>query len=564
MDDFLRATVLTVEAFFGQRRKLRLPWFQRAYAWREDHVLRLLTDVLAAMDGPKQRYSLGTIHLAGPIGANSMAIVDGHQRTITLEMLFAILRDVTTADVAMPEDDRRGLAHRLQLLIEDKTDGAAALPEHQWRLETQPQISTFFERFVQLPDATLNEPPSNLGKLTPIERNLIANREALLSRLAVDVMPSQTRRRLIAFLLERCHLVTIEVDNEDEAWSMLDIEQVTRLPHDTSELSKIALIYTMPSTDQEAAGRIWEQAQAQIGSERMSEVITHIRTAKLEKRSNKPVESDLQRLFALDRDGLDFMNKVVLPNVDALQKIDTKQLGTGTLANEISRHLNVLSWLDHRHWVAPALLWLTTKGDQHPVTEQFFFQLERLAWMLRLAGTDPNEQENRFVRLTAAVNRQEPVNRWPEFKIAQPTIVTALNILRSRTFYYKHTCGRVLRRLSFVLGADPGPIDGAKVSIEHILPRNPPKERSWNLEFKSEEAVLAFTDRLGNLALLTGTQNRKADTNDWPTKRKILKASGFKLSLEAAENATWTAKIIDARTEKMIRLLFAQWDLPIK
>ena len=96
------------------------------------------------------------------------------------------------------------------------------------------------------------------------------------------------------------------------------------------------------------------------------------------------------------------------------------------------------------------------------------------------------------------------------------------------------------------------------------MPRNPPKERSWNLEFKSEEAVLAFTDRLGNLALLTGTQNRKADTNDWPTKRKILKASGFKLSLEAAENATWTAKIIDARTEKMIRLLFAQWDLPIK
>ncbi len=565
MDDFLRATVLTVEAFFGQQRTLRLPWFQRAYAWREDNVLRLLTDLLEAMDAPKQRYSLGNIHLAGPIGSNSMAIVDGHQRTITLAMLFAILRDVTATDVALPDDKRRQGVQRLHALISDQAQATSDARRQvgKWRLATQPQISAFFEQFVQTPGGTLADAPSDLGALTPIERNLIANRDALISRLATDVMPVEARNRLIDFLLERCHVVTIEVDNEDEAWSMLGIEQATRLPHDTSELSKIALIYAMPTGEQEVAGRIWERAQAQVGSERMSEVITHIRTAKLEKRSNKPLESDLQQMFSLDRDGLGFMNNIVLPNVEALRKIDEKQLGTGTLANEIGRHLNVLSWLDHRHWVAPALLWLTTKGDQHPETEHFFSQLERLAWMLRLAGTDPNEQENRFIRLTAAANRPDPIERWPEFNIPPATIATALNILRSRTFYYKHTCGRVLRRLCFVLGADPGPIDGAKVSVEHILPRNPPQGGGWSANFKTEAVVHDFTDRLGNLALLTGTQNRKADTNDWNTKRKILKTSGFKLSLEAAENATWTAKTIDVRTEKMIRLLFAEWDLPV-
>ncbi len=570
MEDFVRVSVSAVEAFFNRKRVLRLPWFQRAYAWREDNVSRLLSDVIEAMDQPKPRYSLGHIHLAGPQGSASMALIDGHQRAITLTMLFAILRDVTASDANLPEAVRLRTQRRLHDLIGVAAEDAAkpapgstdlAAPT-SWRLETQPQMAAFFERTVQLPGATLIEPQQNLGNLTPAERNLIANRDKIRTLVEPANMAAETRVRLIDFLLTGCHVIVLEVDDEEEAWSMLGTEQTTRLPHDTSELAKITLIDAMPAAVQEPAGRIWESAQAQIGNERMTELLGHLRTAKLQKRSTKPLEAELQQLYRLDRDGLGFMTNVLLPNVEVLRRIDARQIGTGTLAGIIGRHLEFLSWLDHRQWVAPALVWLTTKGGQHPETEHFFTRLDRFAWMLRLAGTDPNEQENRFRRLTHAARSNQAVDKWSEFAIEARTIEAALGILRSRTFYYKHLSNRVLRRLCHLLGSDPGPIDGVKVSIEHVLPRNPPKERKWIIDFPTETVVDDHTDRLGNLALLTGPQNRKADTNDWPIKREILKASQFALSGEAAVHAKWTPKTIDARTEKLIKRLLTQWDLP--
>jgi Protein of unknown function (DUF1524)/Protein of unknown function DUF262 len=568
MDDFVRVSVCTVETFFGQTCGFHLPWFQRAYAWREDNVSRFFCDIVAAMDSPKPRYSLGHVHVAGPRSSKSLAIIDGHQRAITLTMLFAILRDATAADETLPETERQPVLGRLAPLLwieaEADTETGTERDTLRWRLHAQPQISGFFEQYVQLPGATLLEPPGNLANLTQTERNLIANRDKLQSLLSAENFSSARRSRLAEFLLTGCHLIVVNVDDEDEAWSMLGIEQSTRLPHDNSELAKIALIYAMPPKEQEPAGRIWETAQEQIGTARMTELMAHLRSAKLDKRSTKPVEADLQQSYALNRNGLAFMTNVVQPNVDALRRIDARQVGTGLLAGAIGRHLEVLSWLDHRHWVSPAMVWLTTKSDQHPETEQFFARLDRLAWLLRLAGTDPNEQESRFIRLTTAVRRDTAIAGWPELSVSSAIVDAALKILRSRTFYYKHMCNRVLRRLCFQLGHDPGPIDGVKVSIEHVLPRNPPPARKWAEDFATEAIVDAFADRLGNLALLTGPQNRKADTNDWPIKREILKVSGFALSIEAISHAKWTSKTIETRTEKLIKQLFSEWELPVK
>jgi hypothetical protein len=257
------------------------------------------------------------------------------------------------------------------------------------------------------------------------------------------------------------------------------------------------------------------------------------------------------------------METVLRPNAEALRQLDERQVGSGTLARVIIDHIDKLCWLDHRYWVAPALAWLTIRTDQHRQTEQFFAKLDRLSWMLRLAGTDPTEQESRFIKLTAAVRRDQPVMEWPEFEIGETTRTEAVATLRSRTFYYKHNCNRVLRRLCHQLGSDAGVIDGVSVSVEHILPRRPPPERQWLRDFGSIAGIAQHTDRLGNLALLTGPQNRKADTNDWHIKGPILKSSGFALSLDAATATQWNPRTIEARTERLIGLLLAPWGIAI-
>lgn len=565
MSDFMRVSVASIEALFQQPRVIELPWFQRAYAWREDNVLRLVTDIMLAMASPRQRYSLGHIHLAGAADARKVALVDGHQRAITLAILFAVLRDITAGDITMSSSDRTAVQQRLQALISigDAGDQSA------WRLVTQSQMADFFRTYVQEPGATLIDPAEDLADLSPAERNLINNRDRLHDQLSPAKLPPAKRSQFCDFLLSGCHVVVVEVDSEDEAWSMLGVQQTTRLPHDASEQSKIAMIYSMPKSDQEEAARIWETVQAQLGNERLSELLEHLRTQRITQRSTKPLDGELQQLYQLNSSGLDFMKTIFRPHAEALRLMDDRKLGTGMMAGVIAGHIEVLSWLDHRHWVAPVLAWLTTKTDLHRDTEYFLAHLDRLTWMLRLAGTDPHEQETRFIKLTQAARGQTPVREWPELELSEKTIDEALTILRSRTFYFKQMSKLVLRRLCYQLGRDPGFIDGEQITVEHILPRKPPKERDWLKDFGSLAGIKEHADRLGNMALLPGKINREVDTKDWQLKRAILLehlANGnleFRLATEATEYAQWTPQVVQARTEKLIGVLLQYWGITV-
>lgn len=548
--DYIRASVLTVEELFGRDRTFKLPWFQRSYAWRDAQVARLVSDLLSAMRGPKQRYSLGQFRFGGG------GLIDGHQRAITLTMMFAVLRDLALRPGQPVSLESLTDQQRLHALIAAPPGSASP-----WRLTPQSQVANFFEQFVQTPDSTLRDPATGPDDLTRAERHLLANRDQLRALLTAERLEPVTPHDLIQFVLKRCLLLTVEVDDENEAWSMLGVEQSTQVPHDVSEESKSALVYVMQAHEQEQANHIWEEAQGRLGSEGISELLHHLRSIRLTKRSTKPLDSELQELYELDRNGLGFMQGVFQPYAECLASLTTGSTSSALPLAAIRQQITQLGWLDHRQWVAPALVWLRHKSAEHAETAEFFATLDRLAWMLRLAGTDPNEQENRFIKACAAAARSEPVSECPEFAIDSKTTSDALVILRSRTFYLKHSSNRVLRRLCAMLGADPGPIDGVHVSVEHVLPRRPSRDKRWWLDFNSEPAVLDHTDRLGNLALLTGPQNRAADRSDWEIKREILRASTFALSNEAATCERWTRRTIEDRTEKLIGLLFKPWGI---
>ena len=62
--------------------------------------------------------------------------------------------------------------------------------------------------------------------------------------------------------------------------------------------------------------------------------------------------------------------------------------------------------------------------------------------------------------------------------------------------------------------------------------------------------------------LLSGRDNQKAGTLSWDEKRDILSRSPFLLAQDAATESAWTAQVIARRTERLIGVLFASFDLP--
>lgn len=543
MQEFISVSVVTLKDLFSDAYHFRLPYFQRAYAWQTAEIGRLLSDITLAMRaGPEKRgYFLGKLTVAKKAGHPDTALVDGHQRVMSLTLLFAVLRDLESD----PE-----LQEKLNHFIRDQ----------DVRLSPQDAMAYTCERFVQAPGATSVEPDEDFDTLSETERNVIENRNYLRAELSGSEYPPQVRRALIEYLAEQCCVIVSSVEDENEAWTFLRTEEETRVDFSKSDRAKFSLLSIVPSGERTECQKIWETCEAILGAADMHALLGHLRTLKRRKHSGKPVEIDIAESYKVNMPGfgLSFMKTQLQPAAELFAAL--RQDGHGAAPLSAGVYAERLRWIDPQLWVPAALLWLERARDPDE-TLLFFKRLERLIWMMRIAGFDPTKQNNRIVQLLGEIDRVGVVAKMRELDVTAELRTKAIANLRSPSFDAKHFCGRVLRRISIALGEDPGPIERDTLTIEHILPRGFAPKSGWRTHFPSAHSVKHYAHRLGNLTFLSPADNQKADTLDWVDKRPILAHSKFMLSSRAAAVDEWSPGQILGRTEELIGVLFTDWEI---
>jgi hypothetical protein len=77
----------------------------------------------------------------------------------------------------------------------------------------------------------------------------------------------------------------------------------------------------------------------------------------------------------------------------------------------------------------------------------------------------------------------------------------------------------VLLRLDTYLSGGEAVYTLPRITVEHILPQNPPKDSQWLGWFPDKEARQNYVHRLGNLALLSGSKNSSAQNYDFDKKK---------------------------------------------
>src|SRR6266481_1339780 len=82
--------------------RLRVPVFQRSYAWEASHVTDLLQDVSASMQAGNQEYFLGSI-VVSTEHSGLLEVVDGQQRLATIAIVLAQIREYFLSN----EEDQR-------------------------------------------------------------------------------------------------------------------------------------------------------------------------------------------------------------------------------------------------------------------------------------------------------------------------------------------------------------------------------------------------------------------------------------------------------------------------
>jgi len=118
-----------------------------------------------------------------------------------------------------------------------------------------------------------------------------------------------------------------------------------------------------------------------------------------------------------------------------------------------------------------------------------------------------------------------------------------------------------LRALEGQVGGEEEPelirnFNEQEVNLEDILPQNP-APGTWTA-FGPESAA-AYTNRLGNLALMKNKENALSGNEEFAYKRKRYAESDFELTKSIATLASWSPQAIEERQTNLANLAVKTW-----
>ncbi|HVY88298.1 MAG TPA: DUF262 domain-containing protein, partial [Hyphomonadaceae bacterium] len=143
----INAEVLRIRDVFSSTADIRVPPFQRSFAWGDEETGIMLRDLLDAFRNGVI-YFLGATVVIRPRGRGPSDVVDGQQRLTTLTILLAVMRDLASST------DEQALLHTM---IGHETMGMMFGGGQRWRITLNTLDTPFFRRYVQQRGATVNQ-----------------------------------------------------------------------------------------------------------------------------------------------------------------------------------------------------------------------------------------------------------------------------------------------------------------------------------------------------------------------------------------------------------------------
>src|SRR6185436_10016701 len=192
---------------------LRIPHYQRPYAWKTENAQELLSDLLTFMDQGSGKidelppYFLGSIVLVKDEARPEADVIDGQQRLTTLTILLAALRANTPT-----------IANDLTVFLYQAGNRVTGAPD-QFRLRLRDRDAEFFRIHIQIPDGWAKLSGLTQALSDPQQR---IRENALLFQREVG-LPIEQRQRLASYIVQRCYMVVVSTPDTDSAYRIFSV-----------------------------------------------------------------------------------------------------------------------------------------------------------------------------------------------------------------------------------------------------------------------------------------------------------------------------------------------------
>ena len=559
MSETIEAKELQLVSIFSDNYRFEIPDYQRPYAWTTEQTGALLDDFLHAM-GDVESVSEAAPYFLGSIvtiknGLQPQAqIVDGQQRLTTLTILLCVLRELASSD------SDRGDTHNY---IYAPGRESAGIQGH-YRLTVRERDREFFQNNIlqmgRLP-SLLELPPANLPDS---QKRMLENARYLYKALAER--EEKLRKILTQFLAQRCYLVVVSASDQNSAYRIFSVLNDRGLDLSPTDILKSDIIGALPENIRSRHTEIWEKIEEDLGRDRFSDLFAHIRMIFMKRRQRETLQEELQNhvLKAVDR--IDFIDTVLEPYADAYATVTGASYeGTGG-SEEINDYLRHLEELDNFDWIPPAMAVYRRSHRDPDLFLHFVRNLERLAYAMFIMRANVNRRTSRYAAVLRAIDQEEDLYGFSSpLQLSSKEIADVLRALDGPIYSRSRVPRPLLLRLDSLLADRGARYEHSKITIEHVLPRNPERNSQWLRDFPDEEERGEWTDRLANLVLLSRTKNIRALNYDFVRKKKEYFQRGgvapFALTTQVLAEDEWTPAVLQRRQRELINALKKEWRL---
>ncbi|TPG96720.1 DUF262 domain-containing protein [Pseudomonas caspiana] len=522
-----------------------IPPYQRPYSWKAENVQQLLEDVWEAYENNDEEYFIGSLITIEIEKGKRYDVVDGQQRLTTLNLILARLRDHI-------EDDAAKAVLGKRVLPRNELTGETETP----RLLLRRKDQSFFRRHVL--NAQPLPLPAERSSLDAPQQRITENLEAIDSFLGQK--DQKTLKLFANYLLMKVYVVFVKTDSLKSAYRLFNVLNARGMSLSNADLIKNSLFSELGS-EQNRSSELedrWLELEEIVGIDLLDSFLSHHRTSLMAAKARGSLHEEYRPIIAESAGGpFAFLDQVILSakNFMCIWDVDFQDAAS-------VRALNALWRVSYDEWIPPLLAYLNQPVAN--LTEaQFLSLLERITmqnWVRRLGRT---ARLTVYFKLINAIKIEKSADEVGGVFITHANNDEFINLLGGE-IYGKPFDSAILLRLEEASQDDSvTKTFSGRLTIEHVMPQAL-KDAYWKDRFSPENHGL-WLHRLGNLAMLSGSKNYKAQYFDFDRKKKIYldrdKKVSFDLTKEICVLAEWSEDTLKARQERLIKLAKETWSI---
>lgn len=534
----------------------KVPVNQRDFAWTDEEIDLLWTDLTTALRDGRSEYFLGAIVVSpNEDDPTILEIVDGQQRMAALSMIFAAIADAwrKTNEPARADDIGRNF-----LGARDRRT-REVVP----KLSLNETNNPVFQRVVH----GNHEPMVSEKKSWPKSNKLLAGAYDRI-KIKLDAWlngQSDKEESLIEleeYLDTNANVIRIEVGDESDAFVIFETLNDRGLELAVSDLVKNYL-FSMADTHLEQFKKNWAEISLLVGSENLTAFLRHLWLSDHEVVRDKELYRNLRATIKSKPAARQFVERVRRAADLYAALMSTDHAYWADFPPEARKYLEALLLFKVSQF-RPLALAVMEGGTPEQVTKMLRQMVVISFRYTMVSSLNANELERTYSDAAVSIRKNNTRNPQAIFKLIKAAYVEDRRFTEdfaTRSFAKSQIARYILIELNNSMEKDTA--KGAKedaVSLEHILPKNP--SGGWASALRSSDDPDEWVEKIGNLTLLEKKVNRGLGSKDFATKKsKGYTPSELPINAAVATKKKWSWKEIESRSEVLATIARDVWKL---